>query len=1193
MALVQGKGPAKESPAIYLAAFGKHPGWDDHIEDIGIETELLAQVRRMLYTDAISGNIDSGAWEKLADDQRLPGFAHDFVWWMGPTGKEPPRVIVGKFWSSRDGKGRSKYPMAVYVQANNIPLTVAAREILPALNALEKSCIEATSAQDVKAAIDRTREQLRAQFARSDAPAKVPHPIDIIPQSQIAGLLDRVPLGEKKGEIREGFARAMYAVEREMGSFLPIGGEGRKSKTLGVQPVAVKAAHIRLPSLETSSADSALAWISILSRRIADGIPILAVVPRGEGFVDLVVGEPGAAQLYCIRASAKGFPLTTDVPYVIDDAFMSRLGEMVARWSGAAPSTGERSAAPIAAPTQADSSAAPAQKKSGIRGWLFGGGAAIVLAGVGLAVMNSGEGDKSKGTTVASSAGTSSTASANPTTPSTDTGPPDAGKKAAEDEQAKLAALESKRQADLKAKQQAEQERKDKEKAELAKAETERFAREKEAAEVAATEKAAQELAAKELAAKELIAKEQAARELALKEEASRVQAAKDEAARLASAKEQAEKDAKENARIAAERKAEEDRIEQIAAAEMEKENQRKAAEEAEASNRTLELATQLELAASMLADGSQLNDQAGAGKTLAKLVEDVRSSAAFASVADSPNAKKVVQRVSIINQVAASSDVAFVARHMAEPGDGNLAVSVVSLERLAAMGWPSDAAGVEQAAQGLKHCRVVALGVSDEGRGELVRKRIDQAGRAMWLAAWKAVPADDAARQLAVVGAMKDFGVEASSLDAIERYNVELVGFKGRVASIAPLDLDAQVEKFVNDAPEQARESLEPLSVLLNERRASAASGPPIDKLGPGSLEGANAWKLAASTDAGGAWLVFEPPAGSKFKTSLVFGRVTTSLGASYVLANEVSIGLFASTIDQSGNWGDVVKLGRIEPKQQLRRVGPAGWEWELSGGQVSGLRPATLQNRTTSRGWFDFDNYMAKTQYFAQGKEPEAPSAQTPMQYVSPAAAVYVAKLLGCRLPTVEEFSSVIGQSDQGSANRRDESWLTANTALYAKTGGRNTTSLDGEMFLPSGVTAPNRAKALAAVQTNDGQVLFRAIPGDSAASAWQDAAGNVAEFVVADASIWGGVPTGVAELRDWTSKSESLRVMGGSALSPAEIDPATAYPVKGVSSLLGYSDVGFRIAFEAQGSGRMTADGSAVVSAVVGLRLQGRNN
>ncbi|HRJ50164.1 MAG TPA: hypothetical protein PKU91_06505, partial [Phycisphaerales bacterium] len=128
MALGQGKGQARDSAAIYLAAFGKHPGWDDHIEDIGIETETLATVRRIIYTECISGNIDSGAWEKLSDDQRLPAFAHEFVWCLAPSGKEPPRVIVGRLWSSRDGKGRSKYPMAVYCQGDGIPLSVMARE---------------------------------------------------------------------------------------------------------------------------------------------------------------------------------------------------------------------------------------------------------------------------------------------------------------------------------------------------------------------------------------------------------------------------------------------------------------------------------------------------------------------------------------------------------------------------------------------------------------------------------------------------------------------------------------------------------------------------------------------------------------------------------------------------------------------------------------------------------------------------------------------------------------------------------------------------------------------------------------------------------------------------------------------------------------------------------------------------------
>ena len=44
-----------------LAAFGKHPGWDDHIPAIGVATETLAWVEKTLYNKGIRGQIDSGA----------------------------------------------------------------------------------------------------------------------------------------------------------------------------------------------------------------------------------------------------------------------------------------------------------------------------------------------------------------------------------------------------------------------------------------------------------------------------------------------------------------------------------------------------------------------------------------------------------------------------------------------------------------------------------------------------------------------------------------------------------------------------------------------------------------------------------------------------------------------------------------------------------------------------------------------------------------------------------------------------------------------------------------------------------------------------------------------------------------------------------------------------------------------------
>ena len=104
------------SKRVFIAAFGKHPGWDDHIDDIGLETDVLVTVKRILYIQGIGSNIDSGSWDKLEEDQRLEKFGHVFVWCMNRD------LVVGRLWSSQDGKGRSSYPMVVCVQCSKLPL---------------------------------------------------------------------------------------------------------------------------------------------------------------------------------------------------------------------------------------------------------------------------------------------------------------------------------------------------------------------------------------------------------------------------------------------------------------------------------------------------------------------------------------------------------------------------------------------------------------------------------------------------------------------------------------------------------------------------------------------------------------------------------------------------------------------------------------------------------------------------------------------------------------------------------------------------------------------------------------------------------------------------------------------------------------------------------------------------------------
>jgi len=151
---------------VFVAAFGKHPGWDDHIDDIGLETDILIAVKRMLYIQGVGGNIDSGSWDKLQENQPIEEFKHEFVWCMDGN------LVVGRMWSSQDGKGRTSYPMAICIQCCQLPLDWVLKNILPQLERIEKACAATTSPADVRLTIENARKEFR-QLAQQCEPSPV------------------------------------------------------------------------------------------------------------------------------------------------------------------------------------------------------------------------------------------------------------------------------------------------------------------------------------------------------------------------------------------------------------------------------------------------------------------------------------------------------------------------------------------------------------------------------------------------------------------------------------------------------------------------------------------------------------------------------------------------------------------------------------------------------------------------------------------------------------------------------------------------------------------------------------------------------------------------------------------------------------------------------------------------------------
>src|SRR4051812_24840365 len=223
---------------VGLAAFGKHPGWDDHVEDLGLETESLIVAKTLFYVNGIGGQIDSGAWEKLDSAQQLPAFKHVFLW------QRSGQFLIGRLWSSSDGKGRKRYPMVVCLHFIGVTLGWALKQALPALAELEEALLRTNSAEDVRALLNRKRVALRESLASAQVQG------DYAPVAPEA--LHKIL--QNGGSNREGFLRVLYQGQSQLAGFAP-GKFNTRAQTTGS-----RAQQIRVPASGANPEQTLLFW---------------------------------------------------------------------------------------------------------------------------------------------------------------------------------------------------------------------------------------------------------------------------------------------------------------------------------------------------------------------------------------------------------------------------------------------------------------------------------------------------------------------------------------------------------------------------------------------------------------------------------------------------------------------------------------------------------------------------------------------------------------------------------------------------------------------------------------------------------------------------------------------------------------------------------------------------------------------
>ena len=272
-------------------------------------------------------------------------------------------------------------------------------------------------------------------------------------------------------------------------------------------------------------------------------------------------------------------------------------------------------------------------------------------------------------------------------------------------------------------------------------------------------------------------------------------------------------------------------------------------------------------------------------------------------------------------------------------------------------------------------------------------------------------------------------------------------------------------------------------------------------------------------------------------------FVRLLHADGTPFYLAETaVPIGLVADWLKKP----DVPQINLASPAQNRIPV-----VWVGSGRSIA---PAS--------DWFG-PYYKIGTQFpeeahYPPGFEAKAPpTAETPMVYISAESADQLARSMGFRLPTADEWQTAYEQTHAKETpaskfNLRDATWNAEQNYLknYATThalDGRpaQVAWLDSAIFRPDPATSTKtgRQNAQPEHSDRDGFLWFAPVGQGGECGGIHHLIGNVAQYVKAN-------------------DGESFAVVGGSALSePGPHDHPHPVPKTG----LGFSDVGFRLALD----------------------------
>ncbi len=295
-------GPERQ---IFLGAFGKHPGWDDHIDDIGLETESMVCAKQMLYVEGVGGQI--GPWEQLEWPAQI-AFNHVFLWRRGE------QLLVGRLWTSSDGKKRTRYPMVLCAHCSKMNREVVLETLLAWLEELRTRAMATRSADEVREMVGQFRDGLRAWINELDGAAPPPF-------ENGEFLSD---LGVDAGDVT--LTKSLWRICCNPYSLSKHRGRADGS-----------AEKIRVLASSASAARSLHFWSRLLDSQLDPGAPLLLLLPMDQYWLDAVVGELASRDLFCLRASPRALPLSSDEEAEVPTRFLDEARALIEQAASGKP----------------------------------------------------------------------------------------------------------------------------------------------------------------------------------------------------------------------------------------------------------------------------------------------------------------------------------------------------------------------------------------------------------------------------------------------------------------------------------------------------------------------------------------------------------------------------------------------------------------------------------------------------------------------------------------------------------------------------------------------------------------------------------------------------------------------------------------------------------------------------------------